>query len=69
MRNANQRMLLWSVFTVLAATLPGTGTIWAATATPPQIASASQIFTTNRHGDGLVQYRDEFRRGVRNPTV
>jgi hypothetical protein len=47
MRNANQRMLLWSVFTVLAATLPGTGTIWAASATPPQIASASQIFTTN----------------------
>src|ERR1019366_6129613 len=47
MRNANQRMLLWSVFMMLAATLPGTGTIWAATATPPQIASASQIFTTD----------------------
>jgi IPT/TIG domain len=47
MRNANQRMLLWSVFTVLAATLPGAGTAWAATAPPPQIASASQIFATS----------------------
>jgi hypothetical protein len=47
MKNANQRMLLWSVFTVLAASMPGARTAWADKTAPPQIASASQIFATS----------------------
>jgi hypothetical protein len=47
MRNANQRMLLCSVFTVLAASLPGVRTAWAQKIAIPQIVSASQLFATN----------------------